>query len=119
MGAISGGGGNSDVSADHQSHQATIEQRTQNSGIKDDVKGQVDNMLTTSRENIADTRGSIRDKEDGISQQYSDLQKHHNSEQSSQANTYNMEKESQQRVPGADSHEELMKKAKEYQDKHK
>jgi conjugal transfer mating pair stabilization protein TraG len=34
-------------------------------------------------------------------------------------NTYNKEKESQERVPGADSPEELMKKAKKYQDKHK
>lgn len=119
MGAVSGGGGNSDVIADHQSHQATIEQRTQGSGIRDNVKGQVDDMLTTSRDNMTDTRGSIRDQEGSINQLYSDLQKHHNSEQSSQANTYNMEKESQKRVPGADSPEELMKKAKEYQDKHK
>ncbi|TXQ02190.1 conjugal transfer mating-pair stabilization protein TraG [Escherichia coli] len=119
MGAISGGGGNSDVSADHQSHQATIEQRTQDSGIQNNVKDQVDNMFTTSRENIADTKGGIRDEEGSINQQYSDLQKHHNSEQSSQMNTYNKEKESQERVPGADSPEELMKKAKKYQDKHK
>ena len=119
MGAISGGGGNSDVSADHQSHQATIEQRTQDSGIQNNVKDQVDNMLTTSRENIADTKGGIRDEEGSINKQYSDLQKHHNSEQSSQMNTYNKEKESQERVPGADSPEELMKKAKKYQDKHK
>ncbi len=92
MGAISGGGGNSDVSADHQSHQATIEQRTQDSGIQNNVKDQVDNMLTTSRENIADTKGGIRDEEGSINKQYSDLQKHHNSEQSSQMNTYNKER---------------------------
>ncbi|HAP2673633.1 TPA: conjugal transfer protein TraG, partial [Escherichia coli] len=99
--------------------QATIEQRTQDSGIQNNVKDQVDNMLTTSRENIADTKGGIRDEEGSINKQYSDLQKHHNSEQSSQMNTYNKEKESQERVPGADSPEELMKKAKKYQDKHK
>jgi conjugal transfer mating pair stabilization protein TraG len=32
-------------------------------------------MLTTSRENIADTKGGIRDEEGSINKQYSDLAK--------------------------------------------
>ncbi|MGR1917506.1 hypothetical protein ACUX5C_25170, partial [Salmonella enterica] len=37
----------------------------------------------------------------------------------SQNNKYNEEKSGQERMPGADSPQELMKRAKEYQDKHK
>ncbi|MGK3544481.1 conjugal transfer protein TraG, partial [Escherichia coli] len=37
----------------------------------------------------------------------------------SQNNKYNEEKSAQERMPGADSPQELMKRAKEYQDKYK
>ncbi|ELM5170467.1 conjugal transfer protein TraG, partial [Escherichia coli] len=51
--------------------------------------------------------------------QYSELQNHHKTEALSQNNKYNEEKSGQERMPGADSPQELMKRAKEYQDKHK
>ncbi|EDU9493291.1 conjugal transfer mating pair stabilization protein TraG [Salmonella enterica subsp. enterica] len=120
MGSVSGGGGKEEVVADYRSHQASVDQRTQDSGIQDNVKGQVDNMLTDSRQNIDDTQGRIQGEESGINQQYSDLQNNHKTAQSSQENTYNKEKESQERIPGADSSEELLERAKKYQgrDKH-
>ncbi|MDN2643560.1 hypothetical protein OB900_20435, partial [Escherichia coli] len=51
--------------------------------------------------------------------QYSELQNHHKTEALSQNNKYNEEKSVQERMPGADSPQELMKRAKEYQDKYK
>ncbi|EKH8691518.1 conjugal transfer mating pair stabilization protein TraG [Salmonella enterica] len=119
MGTVSGGGDQQDVMVDHQTHQATVEQRTHDSHIRNDVKGQVDNMVTEYHDSISDTQNNIREKESGVSRQYSDLQKQHKTEVLSQNNKYNEEKAAQARMPGADSPEELLKKAKEYQDKHK
>ncbi|HAB3395736.1 TPA_asm: conjugal transfer protein TraG [Salmonella enterica subsp. enterica serovar Enteritidis] len=119
MGVVSGGGDRQDVIADHQAHQATLDQRTQDSNIRNDVKPQVDNMVTAYRSGISDTQENIQGEEKAIDQQYSDLQKQHKTEALSQDNKYNEETSAQKRMPGADSPEELMKRAKEYQDKHK
>ncbi|ENM0556568.1 conjugal transfer mating pair stabilization protein TraG [Salmonella enterica] len=119
MGTVSGGGDQQDVMADHQTHQATVEQRTHDSHIRNDVKGQVDNMVTEYHDSISDTQRNIQGGEKAVDQQYSDLQKQHKTEALSQNNKYNEEKAAQARMPGADSPEELLKKAKEYQDKHK
>lgn len=119
MGVVSGGGDRQDVIADHQTHQATLDQRTQDSNIRNDVKPQVDNMVTAYRSGISDTQENIQGEEKAIGQQYSDLQKQHKTEALSQDNKYNEETSAQKRMPGADSPEELMKRAKEYQDKHK
>lgn len=119
MGVVSGGGDRQDVIADHQAQQATLDQRTQDSNIRNDVKPQVDNMVTAYRSGISDTQENIQGEEKAIGQQYSDLQKQHKTEALSQDNKYNEETSAQKRVPGADSPEALMKRAKEYQDKHK
>ncbi|EBQ9782570.1 conjugal transfer mating pair stabilization protein TraG [Salmonella enterica] len=119
MGVVSGGGDRQDVIADHQAHQATLDQRTQDSNIRNDVKPQVDNMVTAYRSGISDTQENIQGEEKAIGQQYSDLQKQHKTEALFQDNKYNEETSAQKRMPGADSPEELMKRAKEYQDKHK
>ncbi|HDH9108338.1 hypothetical protein KZW90_24530 (plasmid) [Escherichia coli O139:H1] len=119
MASVPSGGGSQDIIADHQGHQAIIEQRTQDSNIRNDVKHQVDNMVTEYRGNIGDTQSSIRGEENIVGRQYSELQNHHKTEALSQYNKYNEEKSGQERMPGADSPQELMKRAKEYQDKHK
>ncbi|ECL4817996.1 conjugal transfer protein TraG [Salmonella enterica] len=117
MSTVSGGGNKQDVIADHQAHQAMVEQQTQNSNISNDVKQQVDNMVTAYRSDISNTQGSIHGEEETVSKQYSDLQKEHKTEALSQNNKYNEEKAAQERVPGADTPEELLKKSQEYQDK--
>ncbi len=76
-------------------------------------------MVTEYRGNIGDTQSSIRGEENIVERQYSELQNHHKTEALSQNNKYNEEKSGQERMPGADSPQELMKRAKEYQDKHK
>ncbi|EKC1749146.1 conjugal transfer mating pair stabilization protein TraG [Salmonella enterica] len=119
MGSVSGGGSRQDVIADHQAHQTGIDQRTQDSHISNDVKGQVDNMVSAYRANISETGEGIRGEEKTVNRQYSDLQSHHKTEAISQNERYNEEKSAQERIPGADSPEELMKKAQDYQDKHR
>lgn len=119
MESVPSGGGSQDIIADHQGHQAIIEQRTQDSNIRNDVKHQVDNMVTEYKGNIGDTQNSIRGEENIVRGQYSELQNHHKTEALSQNNKYNEEKSVQERMPGADSPQELMKRAKEYQDKYK
>ncbi|HDQ6803545.1 TPA: conjugal transfer mating pair stabilization protein TraG [Escherichia coli O22:H16] len=119
MESVPSGGGSQDIIADHQGHQGIIEQRTQDSNIRNDVKQQVDNMVTEYRGNIGDTQSSIRSEENIVRGQYSELQNHHKTEVLSQDNKYNEEKSAQERMPGADSPQELVKRAKEYQDKHK
>ncbi|EII7449964.1 conjugal transfer mating pair stabilization protein TraG [Salmonella enterica subsp. enterica serovar Newport] len=117
MGTVSGGGNKQDVIADHQAHQAIVEQRTQDSNISNDVKHQVDNMVTDYRSDISNTQESIHGEEKTVSQQYFGLQEEHKTEALSQNNKYNEEKAAQAKIPGADSPEELLKKAQEYQDK--
>ncbi|EPT7910930.1 conjugal transfer mating-pair stabilization protein TraG [Escherichia coli] len=119
MESVPSGGGSQDIIADHQGHQGIIEQITQDSNIRNDVKQQVDNMVTEYRGNIGDTQNSILGEENIVRGQYSELQNHHKTEVLSQDNKYNEEKSAQERMPGADSPQELMKRAKEYQDKHK
>ncbi len=117
MESVPSGGGSQDVIADHQGHQAIIEQRTQDSNIRNDVKHQVDNMVTDNRGKIGDTQSSIHGEENTVSRQYSDLQHNHKAEVLAQNKKYNDEKLAQERIPGADSPKELLEKAKSYQKK--
>ncbi len=117
MESVPSGGGSQDIIADHQGHQAIIEQRTQDSNIRNDVKHQVDNMVIEYRGNIGDTQNRIRGEENIVRGQYSELQNHHKTEALSQNNKYNEEKLAQERIPGADSPKELLEKAKSYRHK--
>ncbi|HIB1553854.1 TPA: conjugal transfer mating-pair stabilization protein TraG [Salmonella enterica subsp. enterica serovar Muenchen] len=99
MGAASGGGGWQDVIADHQAHQAMVEQQTQDSNIRNDVKHQVDNMVTEYRGNIGDNKNKIRSEESVVEKQYSELQNNHKQEETQQNNRYNEERESQRLIP--------------------
>lgn len=99
MESVPSGGGSQDIIADHQGHQAIIDQRTQDSNIRNDVKHQVDNMVTEYKGNIGDTQNSIRGEENIVRGQYSELQNHHKTEALSQNNKYNEERESQKIIP--------------------
>ncbi|HAH2030711.1 TPA: conjugal transfer mating pair stabilization protein TraG [Escherichia coli] len=117
MESIPSGGGSQDVLADHQGHQSIIEKRTQDSNISNNVREQVNNMMTEYRSDIATTGKNIRNEEENITHQYTGLQNSHRAEESFQERKYNEEKSAQERIPGADTSDELLKKAKEYQDK--
>ncbi|HCC0690369.1 TPA: conjugal transfer mating pair stabilization protein TraG [Escherichia coli] len=114
MDSVPLGGGRQDIIADYQGHQAIIEQRTQDSNIRNNVKQQVDNMVRDYRSEIDTVNKSIRNDEGSIRQQYNALQIHHKSEELSQDRKYNEEKAAQERMPGADTPDELQKKAREY-----
>ncbi|ELT1239152.1 conjugal transfer mating pair stabilization protein TraG [Salmonella enterica] len=118
MGTISAGGNQQNVIADHQAHEGLIEQRTQENNIRNDVKHQVDNMVTAYRSDISNTQTKIKDEEDTVNQQYSILKNNHK-EEINQNNKYNKEKASQEQLPGADSPNELLEKAKKYQNEGK
>ncbi|MDZ4935015.1 conjugal transfer mating pair stabilization protein TraG [Escherichia coli] len=117
MESVPSGGGSQDIIADHQGHQTIIEQRTQDSNISNDVKQQVDNMVMDYRSEIDTVSKNIRNNEGSIEQQYNDLHNFHKTEEMSQERKYNEEKAAQERMPGADTPDELLKKAKEYQDR--
>ncbi|EAY4676957.1 conjugal transfer mating pair stabilization protein TraG [Salmonella enterica] len=122
MGTISAGGNQQNVIADHQAHEGLIEQRTQDNNIRNDVKHQVDNMVTAYRSDIRNTQTKIKGEEDTVNQQYSSLKNNHKEEeinQINQNNKYNKEKASQEQLPGADSPDELLEKAKKYQNEGK
>ncbi|HAU9182661.1 TPA: conjugal transfer mating pair stabilization protein TraG [Escherichia coli] len=99
MESVPSGGGSQDVIADHQEHQGIIEQRTQDSNIRNDVKHHVDNMVTEYRGNIGDTQNSIRGEENIVDRQYSELKNNHKQEEIQQNNRYNEENKRQELMP--------------------
>ncbi|HID3974777.1 TPA: conjugal transfer mating-pair stabilization protein TraG [Enterobacter cloacae] len=105
------------VMAEHQLHQGIINQRTLDNNIHNDVKHQVEDMTSEYRSQINTTVSNVRDGEQGINQQYSELQNHHKKEELYQNRKYNEEKTTQERLPGADTPDELLNKAREHQDK--
>ncbi|HBI6868989.1 TPA: conjugal transfer mating pair stabilization protein TraG [Enterobacter cancerogenus] len=112
MSTVSSGGGRQDVLLDYAGHKGTIENATTDAGIKDDVRGFVDGMLVETRGNIADTQGEIKGALKAVDTQYTALEHHHRSEAHNQDTAFNKEKASQKVIPGADSPEELLEKAK-------
>ncbi|HCM4645664.1 TPA: conjugal transfer mating pair stabilization protein TraG [Salmonella enterica subsp. enterica serovar Panama] len=119
MDNVSAGGGRQEVLSDHAAHKASIESATSDAGIKGNVKGSVDGMMTETRNNISGTQSEIKGVSASVDNQYSALERHHQSEANNQGAKYNNEKESQNAIPGADSPEELLEKAKKLENNHK
>lgn len=99
MESVPSGGGSQDIIADHQGHQAIIDQRTQDSNIRNDVKHQVDNMVTEYKGNIGYTQNSIHGEENIVDRQYSELKNNHKQEEIQQNNRYNEESKRQKLMP--------------------
>lgn len=118
MEGVSAGGNKEAVMADNQIHQEAIEQRTRSSGIADDVKDKVDNMVSAGNQSIHGTHNQIAGKSENIEDKYNTLKIHHKNEDIGQNNKYTAEVNAQKILPGADNPEELMKKAEEFQRKH-
>ena len=119
MDNVSAGGGRQEVLSDHAAHKASIESATSDAGIKGNVKGSVDGMMTETRNNISGTQSEIKGASASVDNQYSALERHHQSEANNQGAKYNNEKASQNAIPGADSPEELLEKAKKLENNHK
>jgi len=119
MDNVSAGGGRQEVLSDHAAHKASIESATSDAGIKGNVKVSVDGMMTETRNNISGTQSEIKGASASVDNQYSALERHHQSEANNQGAKYNHEKASQNAIPGADSPEELLEKAKKLENNHK
>lgn len=119
MDNVSAGGGRQEVLSDHAAHKASIESATSDAGIKGNVKGSVDGMMTETRNNITGTQSEIKGASASVDNQYSALERHHQSEEKNQDTKYNNEKASQNAIPGADSPEELLEKAKKLENNQK
>jgi conjugal transfer mating pair stabilization protein TraG len=119
MDNVSAGGGRQDVLSDHAAHQDTIESATSGAGIKGNVKGSVDGMMAETRNNISGTQSEIKGASTPVDNQYSALERHHQSEANNQNIMYDKEKSSQNAIPGADSSEELLEKAKKLENNRK
>lgn len=119
MEGISSGGNKEAVMVDHQSHRENIESASRQAGIKDGVKQNVDNMLDESKDAVQNSQGVISGASQSIDAQYSNLEGHHRSEQRDQDELYNKEKTAQRLMPGADSPEELLEKAKKLENNRK
>lgn len=119
MEGISSGGNKEAVMADHQSHRENIESASRQAGIKDGVKQNVDNMINESIDSVQNSQGVISGASQPIDTQYSNLESHHRSEQKNQDELYNKEKTAQRLIPGADTPEELLEKAKELENNRK
>lgn len=119
MDNVSAGGGRQEVLSDHAAHKASIESATSDAGIKGNVKGSVDGMMTETRNNITGTQSEIKGSSASVDNQYSALERHHQSEANNQGAKYNNEKTSQNAIPGADSPEELLEKAKKLENNQK
>lgn len=119
MDNVSAGGGRQEVLSDHAAHKASIESATSDAGIKGNVKGSVDSMMTETRNNITGTQSEIKGASASVDNQYSALERHHQSEANNQGAKYINEKTSQNAIPGADSPEELLEKAKKLENNQK
>lgn len=119
MDNVSAGGRRQEVLSDHAAHKASIESATSDAGIKGNVKGSVDGMMTETRNNITGTQSEIKGASASVDNQYLALERHHQSEEKNQDTKYNNEKASQNAIPGADSPEELLEKAKKLENNQK
>lgn len=118
MGPVSGGGGSGQVSADHQRHQGEVEAQTAAAGIKGDVGDQVKGMIDSNRASQQQTQGQISDQQQRVDEQRQTLQQDHSSAKVKQDKAYQDEKKQQESIPGADSQDDMMARAKAIQDKH-
>lgn len=117
MGSVSGGGGSGDVNADHQRHQGEIEARTVAAGIKGDVGEQVKGMVDSNHAQQQQTQSQISSQQEQISSQRNTLQENHTTAKSQKNKAYTDEKKKQDAAPGAESQDDMTRRAVEMQNK--
>ncbi|VDZ51119.1 conjugal transfer mating pair stabilization protein TraG [Serratia odorifera] len=80
----------------------------------DQVKG----MIDSNRASQQQTQGQISDQQQRVDEQRQTLQQDHSSAKVKQDKAYQDEKKLQESIPGADSQDDMMARAKAIQDKH-
>lgn len=95
LGAVGGGVSGQDIQADYQNHQNAVENRTSQAGIRNDVGGQVKNMVDTSHMEQQKTQGQISSQQENIGTSQSGLKQHHEEQTQMQQNKYDKEVDDQ------------------------
>ncbi len=95
IGSVGGGGSGQDIQADYQNHQNAVENRTSQAGIRNDVGGQVKNMVDTSHMEQQKTQGQISSQQENIGTSQSGLKQHHEEQTQMQQNKYDKEVDDQ------------------------
>ncbi|HHN4442286.1 conjugal transfer mating-pair stabilization protein TraG [Klebsiella michiganensis] len=119
MPGVSGSGGHNTVTSDYAQHSGSIDAMTKDAGIKDNVVQTVDNMVSQNKQAHQDAHQGIQHQGDDVKGQHTDLKNNHKSEGNKMENEYNGKKDEQKSLPGADTRDELLNKARDYQEKHK
>ena len=119
MPGVSDSGGHNTVTSDYAQHTGSIDAMTKDAGIKDNVGQTVENMVSQNKQAHQDAHQEIQHQGDDVKGQHTDLKNNHKSEGNKMENEYNRKKDEQRSLPGADTRDELLNKARDYQEKHK
>ena len=112
MAGVSGGGDNGSVMADYGQNSGRIDAMTQDAGIKDNVGQKVDGMIAENKQQHKETRENIQQQGVEVKKENAELENDHKTKGNDFKNTYNNKKESQTKLPGADTTKELLDKAR-------
>ena len=112
MAGVSGGGDNGSVMADYGQNSGRIDAMTQDAGIKDNVGQKVDGMIAENKQQHKETRENIQQQGVEVKKEKAELENAHKTKGNDFKNTYNNKKESQTKLPGADTTKELLDKAR-------
>ncbi|HCW0074815.1 TPA: conjugal transfer mating pair stabilization protein TraG [Klebsiella pneumoniae] len=112
MAGVSGGGDNGSVMADYGQNSGRIDAMTQDAGIKDNVGRKVDGMIAENKQQHKETRENIQQQGVEVKKENAELENDHKTKGNDFKNTYNNKKESQTKLPGADTTKELLDKAR-------
>lgn len=119
MGGVSAGGGRDGVVSDYGQHASSIDNMTAQAGIKHDVGNGVEALVSENRQINQDARQKITTQGQEVQKQHTDLQNNHNVEGNKIDNEYNRRTYEQKALPGADTRDELLRKAQDYEKNHK
>ena len=119
MGGVSAGGGRDGVVFDYGQHASSIDNMTAQAGIKHDVGNGVEALVSENRQINQDARQKITTQGQEVQKQHTDLQNNHNLEGNKIDNEYNRRTYEQKALPGADTRDELLRKAQDYEKNHK
>ncbi|HBH6890258.1 conjugal transfer mating-pair stabilization protein TraG [Serratia bockelmannii] len=95
MGSVASPASHQDVNSDFESHQAIIDNKTSESGIKNDVGDKVSDIMGNTRSVQQSTQDDINYQRHSIDEGRSELMANHSNQMESQQETFNKEQESQ------------------------
>lgn len=119
MGSVSTGNSGDSVTADYAQNSGKINNMAYEAGIKSDVGDSVNTMILQGKQAHDKAQVDLHTQELNVQRQHSNLESGHKLEGNSVENEYNRRRDEQKSLPGADTRDELLEKALDYQQKHK